>query len=70
MLLLSIPGHKQAAAGTTAAGEEETPGGEAPPQSPGEQKRQQGHGQKRGRHEYAGHLGEDLRCSEHLTLGP
>lgn len=44
--LLSIPGHKQAAAGTAAAGEEETSGGEAPPQSPGEQKQQQGHGQR------------------------
>lgn len=38
----SLPGYKQAAEGTAATGEEETTGGEAPSQSPGEQEQSQG----------------------------
>ncbi|XP_020951131.1 OTU domain-containing protein 3 isoform X2 [Sus scrofa] len=60
--------HKQAEARTAAPGEEEAPGGEAPAQSPGEQEQPQGQQQKRSGAGRAGHLGEDLRCSQHLTL--
>lgn len=64
----SLTGHKQAEARTAAPGEEEAPGGEAPAQSPGEQEQPQGQQQKRSGAGRAGHLGEDLRCSQHLTL--
>lgn len=39
---MALPGYKQAAEGATATGKEETTGGEAPPQSPGEQEQPQG----------------------------
>ncbi|XP_054427633.1 OTU domain-containing protein 3 isoform X2 [Pteronotus mesoamericanus] len=59
--------HQQAAERAAAPGEKETTGGEAPSQSPGEQEWPQGQQQERSRGECAGHLGEDLCCSQHLT---
>lgn len=64
----SLLGHKQTAERAAATGEEEAAGGEAPPQSPGEQEWPQGQHPKRSGCERAGHLGEDLRGSQHLSL--
>ncbi|XP_042100622.1 OTU domain-containing protein 3 isoform X3 [Ovis aries] len=62
-------GHEQTETRTAATGEEETTGGEAPAQGPGEQGPQ---GQQQGRRGRGrpGHLGEDLRGSQHLSLAP
>ncbi|XP_069431202.1 OTU domain-containing protein 3 isoform X1 [Ovis canadensis] len=62
-------GHEQTEARTAATREEETTGGEAPAQGPGEQGPQ---GQQQGRRGRGrpGHLGEDLRGSQHLSLAP
>ncbi|XP_060267467.1 OTU domain-containing protein 3 isoform X4 [Ovis aries] len=61
--------HEQTETRTAATGEEETTGGEAPAQGPGEQGPQ---GQQQGRRGRGrpGHLGEDLRGSQHLSLAP
>ncbi|XP_055254802.1 OTU domain-containing protein 3 [Moschus berezovskii] len=61
-------GHKQTEARTAATREEEAAGGAAASQSPGEQEQPQGQQQKRRGCERPGHLGEDLRGSQHLTL--
>ncbi|XP_036206856.1 OTU domain-containing protein 3 isoform X2 [Myotis myotis] len=60
--------HKQAAPRAAAPREEEAAGGAAPAESPGEQEQPQG--QERSGGQRAGHLGEDLRCSQHLTPLP
>ncbi|KAM8788700.1 OTU domain-containing protein 3 isoform 2-T2 [Rhynchonycteris naso] len=59
---------RPAAQGAAAPGEEEAPGGAAPAQSAGEQGWPQGCRQERGRGQRAGHLGEDVCCSQHLRL--
>lgn len=63
----SLSGHQQAAEGAAAPGEEEAAGGEAPAKSPGEQEQPPGQQQRRRGGRRAGHLGEDLCCSQHLT---
>lgn len=62
-----LPGHEQTEARTAATGEEEATGGEAASQGPGGQGQPQGQWQERGGRRRPGHLGEDLRGSQHLT---
>lgn len=64
----SLSGHKQAAPRAAAPREEEAAGGAAPAESPREQEQPQG--QERSGGQRAGHLGEDLCCSQHLTPLP
>ncbi|XP_014315713.1 OTU domain-containing protein 3 isoform X3 [Myotis lucifugus] len=61
--------HKQAAPRAAALREEEAAGGAAPSQSPREQEQPQGQRERSGG-QRAGHFGEDLRCSQHLTPLP